>query len=108
MTQTASPEVDVRPIEVVETERLIQTDKSDGGNKDDNLRHIVRPADNRDPVFRIATNNPTSQEIIDIARFRGIPVIALCGRTFVPKTNGAGRDTCDTCIAMAAAIKANG
>ena len=107
MTQTASPEVDVRPIEVVETENLTDTDKPDGGNKD-GLRHIVRPADNRDPIFRIATNNPTAQEIIDTARLRGLEVIALCGHKFIPKNNPAGRDTCDTCIGMASAIKAGG
>jgi hypothetical protein len=104
---TASPEVDVRPIEIVETESLTNTENTDG-TKDDNLRHIVRPFDNDNPVFYEINRNPTAQDIVDIARVRGIEVTALCGKTWVPKHNTEGRDTCDTCIGMAGVIRNGG
>lgn len=105
----ASPEVDVRQttIESIDTENLTNTDNTDG-TKDDNLRHIVRPADNPNPVFREIDRNPSAQDIVDIARVRGIEVTALCGKTWVPKNSPENRDTCDTCIGMAGMIRNSG
>ena len=103
----ASPEVDVRTLEVIETEDLARTDNTDG-QKDDSLRHIVRPLDNGDPIFYQIDKNPTGQDIVDMARVRGIEITALCGKTFVPKNNPEGRDTCDTCVGMAGMIRNSG
>lgn len=75
----------------------------DEGSKDDNLRHIVRPGDN--PWASKIMSDPKGQDVVDIARVRGLEVTALCGKVWVPKSNGAGRDTCDTCMGMAGMIK---
>jgi len=105
----ASPEVDVRPIEVVETESLIQTDNTDG-TKDDNLRHIVRPADNEHLLQFVTTGKyPTAAEIVEMAMIRKIEITALCGKVWIPKLNNpAGRDTCNSCVEMAGIIKSAG
>jgi hypothetical protein len=106
----ASPEVDVRQttIESIDTESLAKTDNTDG-TKDDNLRHIVRPADNPHLLKHSMTGNPTGAEIVEMAMIRKIEITALCGKTWVPKLNNpAGRDTCDTCVGMAGLIKSQG
>ena len=105
----ASPEVDVRPIELVETESLTQTDQNDG-TKDDNLRHIVRPADNEHLLQYVRTGKyPTAAEIIEMAMIRKIDITALCGNTWIPKLNNpSGRDTCNACVEMAGLIRSQG
>lgn len=105
----ASPEVDVRQttIESIDTESLTNTENTDG-TKDDGKRHIVRPADNEHLYQFMMFPNPSGQDIVDTARMRGLEVTALCGKTWVPKNNPAGRDTCDPCIAMAGVIRSEG
>lgn len=107
----ASPEVDVRQttIEFVDLENLAKTDNTDG-TKDDNLRHIVRPADNEHLLQFVMTGKyPTAAEIIEMAMIRKIEITALCGKTWVPKLNNpAGRDTCNACVEMAGIIKSAG
>lgn len=103
----ASPEVDVRPIEIVETENLNQTDNTDGDAPTE--RHIVRPADNEHLLKFCKFGYPKAAEILEIAMSRGIEVTALCGKTWIPKLNNpAGLDTCDACVEMAGIIKTTG
>jgi hypothetical protein len=105
---TASPEVDVRPIEAVETESLVKPESTDGA-KDDNLRHIVRPADNEHIFPFVMTGKyPTGQDIVDIAMVRKIEIIALCGHQWVPSKSIEGRDTCNACIEVAGLIRSGG
>lgn len=89
-----------------DVDRSVSTDvveDIDEGNKDDNLRHIVRPADN--PHISKIMKNPTGQDVVDIARVRNLEVTALCGKKWVPKNNPEGRDTCDSCLDMAGMIR---
>ena len=104
---TATPEVDVRQttIESIDLENLTNTDHTDGTNKD-NLRHIVRPADN--PHINEFMKNPKGQDVVDIAMIRRLVITTLCGHKFIPSNSPEGRDTCDTCIAMASAINSAG
>lgn len=78
----------------------------DEGEKDDNLRHIIRPGDN--PHIWRPGQGQTGQDTVDIARVRSIEIKALCGKVFVPKNNPEGRDTCDTCIGIAGMITGEG
>lgn len=59
--------------------------------------HIVNPPANlhiwRDPM--------SAQDIVDIARARGLEVVALCGYTWVPKHNPEKFDACEECFRIA-------
>lgn len=82
---------------IVITENVADIDES---QKDDKKRHIVNPPNN----LHIWKPGMAAQDIVDIARVRGIEVVALCGKTWVPNNNVAGRGTCDDCLRIAGEI----
>lgn len=73
--------------------------------KREHLRHIVRPADNLH-IWKPG-NGQKGQDIVDIARARGIEVRALCGAQFVPTRNPEDvKETCNACLDVASIIRA--
>lgn len=91
MTQTISEIAPTTTLDVIPYE---ETD-------DPNIRvHIVNPPNN----LHIWRPGMSSQDIVDLARFKGIEVFALCGYRFVPKHNPDKPDACETCMRIAGDI----
>ena len=61
------------------------------------MRHIIYPPANLH-IFRYWMS---AQDIVDIARVRGLEVVALCGYRWVPRHNPANMTTCDECVRIA-------
>lgn len=59
--------------------------------------HIINPPGN----LHIWTPGMTSQDVVSIARLRGIEVVALCGYRFVPKRDPEKYDSCQECMDIA-------
>lgn len=66
----------------------------------DHKTHIINPPMN----VHIWQPGMTPQEIVDIARFQGLEVTALCGYKFVPKRNPEKYHACEQCMTMAGFI----
>lgn len=82
-------------------EQIVVEDEQVEENK---LRHIVNPPSN----LHIWRPGMSSQDIVDIARVRGMEVRALCGATFIPTKNPADVDqTCNTCLDIAGIMLGN-
>ncbi len=62
--------------------------------------HIVNPPANT----HIWREGMEAQDIVDIARVRGIEIVALCGYKFVPKHNPDKLDACTQCFKVAGDI----
>lgn len=78
-----------------ETRVILEKDEKTEDNK---LRHIVNPPSN----LHIWNPGMTAQDVVDIARVRGIEIVALCGAKFVPTKNPEDVDeTCNTCLDIA-------
>jgi hypothetical protein len=68
------------------------------------LRHIVNPPNN----LHIWSPGISAQDIVDIARVRGIEIVALCGAVFVPTRNPEDvKETCNSCLDIASEIMSN-
>ena len=63
------------------------------------MRHIIPPANLH--IFRPWMS---TQDIVDIARVRGLEVVALCGYRWVPRSNPENMPTCDDCVRIAGEI----
>ena len=68
------------------------------------MRHIIIPPAN----LHIFLPWMRSQDIVDIARVRGLEVVALCGHRWVPRHNPANLPTCDDCVRIAGEILSAG
>ena len=68
------------------------------------MRHIINPPANLH-IFRPWMS---AQDIVDIARVRGIEVVALCGHRWVPRHNPTNLPTCDDCVRIAGEILSEG
>lgn len=66
----------------------------------EHLTHIVNPPSN----LHIWKQGMSAQEIVDIARAKGLQVVALCGKVWVPKRNPDKYDVCLTCVEIAAEL----
>ena len=69
----------------------------DDGSNSENFTHIINPPNNT----HIWRPGMSSQDVVDVARFRGLTVTALCGKTWVPKRNPEKHPACDTCMDVA-------
>jgi hypothetical protein len=70
-------------------------------DNDPNRRtHIVNPPNNLH-IWKIGME---AQDIVDIARLRGLEVTALCGYKWVPKHNPEKFDVCEACFKIAEQI----
>lgn len=79
----------------VDTEEKVEEEK---------LRHIVNPPSN----LHIWRPGMSAQDIVDIARVRGIEIKALCGAIFIPTKNPEDvKKTCDTCLEIAGIMLGN-
>lgn len=70
-------------------------------------RHVVNPAMNIDFQHKYGYCE-TPQDIVDIARVRGVAITALCGLKFIPGRNPAGLETCDICMDIMGKIMSEG
>ena len=68
------------------------------------MRHIINPPANLH-IFRPWMS---AQDIVDIARVRGLEVVALCGHRWVPRHNPTNLPTCDDCVRIAGEILSEG
>lgn len=59
--------------------------------------HIINPPMN----LHIWQSWMDTQDIVNIARVRGIEIVALCGHRFVPRKNPEEYKACDACIEIA-------
>lgn len=88
-------------LEKVEVDTIVDLipyeDTNDGK---DHLTHIVNPPANR----HIGFPGMKAQDIVDIARIRGVEVTALCGYTWVPKRNPEKYPVCQPCVDVAGDI----
>jgi Protein of unknown function (DUF3039) len=66
-------------------------------NVDEHRTHIVNPPNN----LHIWQPGMTAQDVVNIARLNGLPVVALCGYTWVPVHNPEKFDACESCIQIA-------
>ena len=72
--------------------------------EENKLRHIINPTAN----LHIWREGMTAQDIVDIARVRGLVVRALCGAKFIPTKNPDEVDgTCNACLDIAGIMLAN-
>lgn len=62
--------------------------------------HIVNETDN----LHIWRSGMGAQDIVDIARVRGIEVTALCGYKWIPQHNPEKYDVCEACMKIAGDI----
>lgn len=62
--------------------------------------HIINPPANQ----HIWKPGMEIQEVVDIARFQGLEVTALCGYRWVPKRNPEKYDVCQECFRIAGEI----
>lgn len=69
----------------------------DYGSNSENFAHIVNPPNN----VHIWFPGMSSQDIVDIARAKGLMVRALCGKEWVPKRNPEKHPACQTCFDIA-------
>jgi hypothetical protein len=91
MTQTVTEQTTIEAIEVDPQEEIAR----------ENLRHIVNPPGN----LHIWKPGMEAQDIVDIARVKGIEVRALCGAEFVPTRNPEDvKQTCNACLDIAGEI----
>lgn len=92
--------------EDVEIVRLEETDPEDLAYEetDDPLHrtHIINPPDN--PHISYGHPNMEAQEVVNIARRKGLEITALCGYKFVPKHNPDKYDACEACVKVAGDI----
>lgn len=93
-----SPDVD-------QDSQSIVVEDIDASREDDNLRHIVRPMDN--PGIANPLSDTYVQDIVDIAMVKGLELVALCGKKWVPSRSTENRKTCNPCIEIAGRIKGN-
>lgn len=70
-------------------------------------RHIVNPAMNVEFQNKYGRCED-AQEIVDVARVRGVEITALCGEKFIPTRNPAGLETCNACMDIAGQIMGEG
>lgn len=68
--------------------------------KDDHRTHIINPPMN----LHIWKPGMATQDIVDIARFGGLEIFAICGYRFVPKRNPEKYDVCENCMKEAQKI----
>lgn len=83
------------------TDEIIELDlyeDTDDGNE--HLTHIVNPPGNTH-IWQIGMS---SKDVVDIARWNGIEITALCGYKFVPKRNPEKYPACQSCFDIAGAI----
>ncbi len=72
----------------------------DDGSNSENFAHIVNPPSNR----HIWDGHMSSQEMVNYARINKKLIVALCGKTWVPKRNPEKHPACQTCFDIAAEI----
>lgn len=95
-TQITEEDVVITDTTVISTRVVERVDEPAAPLK----RHAVWKEDNRHMVHIFHDwSAVTGADIIDVARVRGIEIVARCGHTWVPQmTNPTGLETCDTCI----------
>lgn len=84
----------------IEIDNLTIPYEDDGNNR---LTHIVSPPENP----HIFTPGMEAQDIVNLARYTGQEVVALCGYKWVPKHNPDKYDACQRCMDIAGAIMRN-
>lgn len=95
MTQTV---VEQTTIEAVETEEVTEASNNEP-------RHIINPPMN----LHIWREGMSTQEIVDIARVRGLEVVALCGYRWIPTRDASlVKETCNACIDEAGRLMNDG
>lgn len=94
--------VDLRPLTENEVEDLLEYENHDP--RKEYKAHIINEAMNTH-VWRPGMN---AQDVVDLARLRGIMLTALCGYTFVPKHNPDKFPACDRCMDVAGQIISEG
>lgn len=62
--------------------------------------HIVNPPANT----HIWQPGMEAQDVVDVARVKGLEVVALCGYKFIPKHNPDKFDACEACMKIAGDI----
>lgn len=81
-----------------EEEHAVPTDESK------NYTHIISPPENHEIfgwLMQHGNNDPSSRDIVDIARMHRWRVRALCGFEFVPQLNPENYDACQICMDVA-------
>lgn len=92
MTQTTVEQSTIEAIEVDNQEEIAR----------EKLRHIINPPNN----IHIWRKGMSAQDIVDIARVKGLEVKALCGAEFVPTRNPEDvKQTCNACLDIAGMIQ---
>ena len=86
-------------VEQLELTDLVPYEESNNPNR---KTHIVNPPDN--PHISYGFPDMEGPEVVNIARAMGIPVLALCGYTWIPKHNPEKFDICDACMTVAGNI----
>lgn len=66
----------------------------------DHRTHIVNPPNN----IHIWREGMSAQDVVDVARVKGLKVKALCGYQWIPKRNPEKYDACEACIKIAGDI----
>ena len=98
---TVMPETETTITSVVTEETEVPPPET--SNRDPDVRHMVNPAMNMD-FQRKYGYCEEAQDVVDIARVRGVEITALCGAKFVPTRSPEGLKTCDPCIEEAGRI----
>lgn len=67
--------------------------------------HIVNPPMNHHIMEAVGRFDLDAADIVAVARQYNLPVVALCGKTFIPTQDPESiRDTCEHCLKVAAEI----
>lgn len=81
-------------LEIVEDTDLVPYEED---NDPKRRTHIINPPSN----LHIWKPGMSTQDVVDIARFYDLEVIALCGYTWIPKHNPEKYDVCEPCFKIA-------
>lgn len=90
--------VDLSPLTETPTDQVLEYENTDP--RKEYKAHLINEAGNT----HIWQPGMTAQDVVDLARLRGIMLFALCGYTFVPKHDPDNLPACEKCFEIAAQI----
>lgn len=91
--------VDLSPLTDTTTDQVVEYVNTDP--RKEYKAHLINEAGNT----HVWQPGMSAQDVVDIARLRGIMLFALCGYTFVPKHDPDKLDACELCFEIAGQIE---
>lgn len=90
-------------IETLEKLDIVESPYEEPAKEGEGKAHIVNPPNNLH-IWRIGM---TTQDIVDIARVRGLEVVALCGYRWIPRKDPDAYPACEACFKIAQLLMAS-